>query len=80
MGFRAAGVNVPESISVVGIDNISISSFIEPGLTSVMPPLAEMANIMVERLVSRINNEIPESKELLLSPTLVERGSVIRKK
>jgi DNA-binding LacI/PurR family transcriptional regulator len=80
MGFRAAGVNVPESISVVGIDNISISSFIEPGLTSVMPPLAEMANIMVERLVSRINNEIPESKELLLSPTLVERGSVISKK
>ncbi|MFZ4833823.1 LacI family DNA-binding transcriptional regulator [Rouxiella sp. Mn2063] len=76
MGFRAAGVNIPENISIVGIDNISISALVVPGLTSVMPPIKEMAKVMVERLISRINNNVLSPDELLFPPTLVIRKSV----
>lgn len=57
VGLRAAGVQVPAEISVVGIDNIALAGLAEPGLTSIGPPLAEMAQLMVERLIGRINND-----------------------
>lgn len=76
VGLRKAGVSVPQDISIVGIDNISLSGFAEPGLTSVMPPLAEMAQVMVERLIRRINNPGLAPGEFLFPPTLVCRESV----
>lgn len=75
-GLHETGVNVPQEISIVGIDNISLSGLIYPGLTSVMPPLADMATTMVDRLLSRIDNPALPSKEFLFRPALVSRKSV----
>lgn len=75
-GLRAAGVRVPAEVSLVGIDNISLSSLADPGLTSVMPPLAEMAQLMVERLISRINNHALPPGEFLFPPSFISRQSV----
>ena len=76
VGLRKAGVCVPADISIVGIDNIFLSGLADPGLTSVMPPRAEMAQVMVERLISRINNGAIMPDEFLFPPTLVCRQSV----
>ncbi|CAI0709914.1 Catabolite control protein [Serratia entomophila] len=78
-GLRAAGVRVPAEVSIVGIDNISLSGLADPGLTSVMPPLAEMAQLMVERLVSRINNHALPPGEFLFPPSFISRQSVRNK-
>jgi len=75
-GLRAAGVQVPHDVSIVGIDNISLSAFAEPGLTSVMPPQSEMAQVMVERIISRLNDPSLPPGEFLFPPTLVCRQSV----
>lgn len=75
-GLRAAGVRIPQQISIVGIDNISLAGFSEPGLTSVMPPLAAMAQLMVERLIKRINDPLLPPGEFLFPPTLIGRQSV----
>lgn len=75
-GLRDAGAGVPQDISVVGIDNIPLSGLINPGLTSVMPPLAEMAQVMVEHLLNRINNPELALEEFVFTPTLVCRQSV----
>jgi len=76
VGLRTAHIQVPEDISIVGIDNISLSELTLPGLTSVKPPLAEMANAMVERLIKRIDSPELALGEFLFSPTLVARHSV----
>lgn len=76
VGLRTAGVSIPEDVSIVGIDNISLSGLADPGLTSVMPPRAEMAQVMVERLISRINNNALPPDEFLFPPTLICRQSV----
>ncbi|SFC07375.1 LacI family DNA-binding transcriptional regulator [Pragia fontium] len=78
-GLRSLGVRVPEDISVVGIDNISLSGLIHPALTSVAPPLADMANTMVERLITRLNAPQTNAEEFLFTPTLVIRDSVIKR-
>lgn len=75
-GLHEAGINVPGEISIVGIDNISLSDLIYPGLTSIMPPLVDMADVMVERLISRIENPAIPSEEFLFPPSLVCRKSV----
>lgn len=75
-GLRAAGVRIPQQMSIVGIDNISLAGFAEPGLTSVMPPQAAMAQVMVERLIRRINDPQLPPGEFLFPPTLVSRRSV----
>ena len=76
VGLRAAGVQVPADISVIGIDNIALAGLAEPGLTSVRPPLAEMAQLMVERLIGRINNDAQPPGEFLFPPTVISRRSV----
>lgn len=76
VGLRTAGIEIPGDISIVGIDNIALSGLAWPGLTSVMPPLAEMAQVMVDRLISRMDDPQLPPEEWLFPPTLVCRQSV----
>lgn len=75
-GLHEAGISVPGEISIIGIDNIPLSGLVYPGLTSIMPPLAEMAEVMVERLIERIENPTLSPAEFLFPPALVRRQSV----
>ena len=75
-GLHQAGIQVPEQISIVGIDNIPLSGLVFPGLTSIMPPLREMAEVMVERLIERTENSAIPPEEFLFPPSLVSRQSV----
>ncbi|VDR29563.1 Ribose operon repressor [Raoultella terrigena] len=75
-GLHEAGISVPGEISIIGIDNIPLSGLVYPGLTSIMPPLAEMAEVMVERLIERIENPTLSPAEFSVPPALVRRQSV----
>jgi hypothetical protein len=48
-GFRDAGLSVPQDVSVIGIDNVFLSTLMHPAMTSVRVPVPEMAQVMVER-------------------------------
>ncbi|QBK03553.1 LacI family DNA-binding transcriptional regulator [Hylemonella gracilis] len=50
-GLREAGLNVPQDVSVVGIDGLFLSALSNPGLTTVQLPVREMARAMVERVM-----------------------------
>lgn len=41
--IKAHGLRIPQDIAVVGFDNLSISSMIEPALTTMRPPALQMA-------------------------------------
>lgn len=75
-GLRDAGVSVPAEISVVGMDDLFLSSLVNPAITSVRPPVAEMAALMVERIVTRIADPSTPAAEFLFQPTLVARETV----
>jgi DNA-binding LacI/PurR family transcriptional regulator len=75
-GFRDAGLAVPQDVSVIGIDNVFLSTLMHPAMTSVRLPVPEMAQVMVERVMSRLADPSLPTQEFIFQPTLVARDSV----
>lgn len=75
-GFRDAGLSVPGDVSVVGIDNVFLSTLMYPAMTSVRVPVPEMAQVMVERVMARLADARLPTAEFIFPPTLVARDSV----
>jgi DNA-binding LacI/PurR family transcriptional regulator len=73
--FRAAGLNVPEDISIVGFDDISFASLSEPSLTTVHLPLGELGRLAVNVLVESSEDLAKEGVELKIPTKLVVRHS-----
>jgi len=68
-------LSVPNDISVVGADDIEVSKYINPPLTTVRQPLEEMARIGVELLLQLIQNANHDRMHISLKPTLIVRAS-----
>jgi DNA-binding LacI/PurR family transcriptional regulator len=55
--IRAAGLNVPRDISLVGFDDLFIASYTEPLLTTVRQPRHHMGSIAMKMLLTLISGE-----------------------
>jgi LacI family transcriptional regulator len=72
---RVTGRRVPEDLSVVGFDDIPISRWFSPPLTTVRQPLAEMGRIAAEMLSTMIDGREPHGRQVELATELVVRSS-----
>ena len=62
---RARGVNVPRDISITGFDDLDLAANIDPPLTTIRVPAAEMGRRAAEYLLARLDKTpIPEKTEL----------------
>lgn len=78
---RAAGLRVPEDLSVVGFDDVPEASWGSPPLTTVRQPITEMGEAAVRLLLSAEAATDPAPVELPrvdLSTSLVVRASTAR--
>lgn len=73
--FQEAGLRVPEDISIVGFDDISLASFSIPPLTTVRQPLQEMGRIAAQTLLDRIEEREPQIEEIAVKPKWIARRS-----
>jgi DNA-binding LacI/PurR family transcriptional regulator len=74
--FRESRMKVPENISVIGMDNIELSAYISPMLTTIEMPAIEMGNVAVSILLDRINKGHRLPMKIILPSKLIERDSV----
>lgn len=72
---RERGVRVPEQLSIVGLDDIELASYVSPPLTTVRVPKAEMAALAVRTLVDYVEHPAEFGVTMALPSTLVARGS-----
>ncbi|MGH4140011.1 LacI family DNA-binding transcriptional regulator [Clostridium sp.] len=70
-----SGYKIPEDISVVGFDNIHISEFIEPELTTIAQPIYIMGKRACSILIDIINGELPSEKQVYFETKLIIRGT-----
>ncbi|MGB9856535.1 MAG: LacI family DNA-binding transcriptional regulator [Dictyoglomaceae bacterium] len=69
------GIKVPEELSVIGIDDIDLSSQFDPPLTTIRIFKEEMGSITAKRLIDRIKNPNQPPIKIIVSTELVIRGS-----
>ncbi len=76
-GMRAMKVRVPGDISVIGFDNMAISTQITPQLTTIAQDLDQKAELTVDILFRRLKSPNAPAESMILDVSLVERESVI---
>jgi LacI family transcriptional regulator len=73
--LRERGLRVPEDISVTGFDNVKLSEFCYPALTTVHIPRDRIGHIICERLAPNGNKRDAADQEILIDPEFVVRDS-----
>lgn len=74
-GFAERGINVPDDISVISVDDSDLASKVRPGLTTFPHPKRELGITATDKLLAMIDNPIVGGNELMM-PDLVVRDSV----
>ncbi|MBW3696152.1 LacI family DNA-binding transcriptional regulator [Vibrio sp. T187] len=70
------GLNIPSELSIVGYDDIHLSKYMTPSLTTVHQPKHRLGKAAVDTLLSRLETPDAYPQVVELEPTLVERNSV----
>lgn len=72
---RVRGMRVPQDLSVVGFDDLSISRWAAPPLTTVRQPMAAMGHVACQTLVRLADGEPLASTRVELATELIVRES-----
>ena len=75
-GLYDAGCRVPDDYSIIGFDDLEISKYLTPGLTTVKQQISLKGQRAVELLLNHIDDPNLPKQEAILPLELVERGSV----
>lgn len=75
--IQQAGLKVPEDISVIGYDNIELSAYFSPPLTTIHQPKRRVGKTAVEILLERIKDKHHERRIFEMQPEVVSRSSVL---
>ena len=70
-----SGFTVPDDISIIGFDDITVASHIHPPLTTISAPINKIAKLAVNMLINQIQNIEIENKHIALPAKLVIRSS-----
>ncbi|QZY53808.1 LacI family DNA-binding transcriptional regulator [Crassaminicella profunda] len=72
---RSLGYEVPQDISVVGMDDIDLAKYSFPTLTTVKVPFKKMGTIAVEQMI-QLFNQVYSNVKIMIKHELIERDSV----
>ncbi|URZ06628.1 LacI family DNA-binding transcriptional regulator [Clostridium felsineum] len=73
------GIKIPEDVSIIGFDDIEISSVISPSMTTIKVYTTEMGVLAVRRLINKIDEvERLVPIKIEIDTDLIERNSVVK--
>lgn len=73
--LKETGVKIPDDISVIGIDDLAISSACEPALTTMKVHKMTMGRVAVRRLIELLDNWDAGANKIYVGSVLVVRDS-----
>jgi DNA-binding LacI/PurR family transcriptional regulator len=73
--FKAAGLQVPEDISIVGFDDIAFAELSEPPLTTVCSPREEIGREAIKALMLTLDDPHAQGVETIIKTYLKVRSS-----
>ncbi|NBI07107.1 LacI family DNA-binding transcriptional regulator [Senegalia massiliensis] len=72
--LREKDIRIPEQVKIIGFDDIQISQYMDPPLTTIRQPIYQMGEESVKMLISLIKNK-GKNLEKVLQTKLIQRGS-----
>jgi LacI family transcriptional regulator len=78
-GLHKLGKRIPEDVSVMGFDNLSVSRMVYPALTTVDQSIAEKGRLAGE-LIASILDKRDTARKTVVPTTVIERDSVMRRR
>lgn len=73
--LRASGRRVPDDVAVIGFDDVEISRYTEPQLTTVRQPIVEIGRTMARQILGLVEGRADVPESVVLPTELVIRGS-----
>jgi LacI family transcriptional regulator len=73
---KEIGFKIPDDLSVIGYDNIFMTPYLSPPLTTIHAPKIRIGNLSIKILLDRIEGRDKEFHKIILDVRLVERESV----
>lgn len=70
--LRSQGLRVPGDVSITGFDNINLSEYCEPALTTVHIPRDRIGRLALETLISE---ESGDGRDIVIDPEFIVRDS-----
>lgn len=74
--IREAGLSIPDDVAVMGIDNIRMGEYYHPPITTIDQSIPSFVENAFDILFKQLENKQTHGKRVLISPVIVERGSV----
>lgn len=74
--IQEKGLQVGKDIGVLGIDNLKMSSFFSPGLTTIAQPKQKIARSLIKLLMEQLNNEEFVTGKENYQASIIERESL----
>lgn len=70
------GIRVPEQVSVIGFDDITLAAYYKPAITTIHSPVVELGSMATSEIIRLVKaEEESEGIHLKLAPTLIPRDS-----
>lgn len=73
--FLDAGLKIPDQVSVVGFDNLGVTPFLNPRLTTIHQPLRHMGEAAARKLLAHLDDGEPLGGRMQIEPALKVRDS-----
>ena len=71
--LQKRGLNIPNDMSIMGFDDLPISSIINPALTTVAQPFLEMGKEAMKLLLSLIEDQVSLERKILINTRIIVR-------
>lgn len=75
--LQEVGLRVPDDMSLIGYDNIELSSYLVPSLSTIEQPKERLGANAVDLLLDRIKNPDSPLRTITLEPHLIARQSTL---
>ena len=72
---RSLGLRIPEDVALVGFDDLDWTTLVQPPVTVVRQPVADLGRVAGERLLRRLEGDAGPPKRIRLDANLIVRGS-----
>ena len=73
--LQSRGVRVPQDVAVSGFDDITLTRYVRPSLTTIRQSGAVLGAAAVDALLAQLNDDAPAQRDVVLPTTMVVRDS-----